>query len=79
MDWSLHVKERFIEQLNERIELIRQNPELYPKSNLKIGLHKCVVSKQTSLYYRHDSKTVTVLTIFDNRQDPDKLSSEIEE
>ena len=36
-----------------------------------------VVTKQTSLFYRFDSKTIKVVTIFDNRMNPDKLKKEL--
>ena len=36
-----------------------------------------VVTKQTSLFYRFDKKTITIVTIFDNRMNPDRLKTEV--
>ena len=76
--WNLAVKRKFLKLLESRIELIRTEPELFRKSDLKVGLHQCVISRQTSLYYMHDPETVTILTIFDNRQNPKTLREQIE-
>lgn len=43
-----------------------------------VGLHKCVVTKQTFVYYLFDEKTIKIAAIFDNRLDSDKLIKEIE-
>jgi plasmid stabilization system protein ParE len=48
-------------------------PELYPESNLKRGYRRAVIAKQVSIIYSIDSSCVRVYTLFDNRQDPEKL------
>ena len=45
VSWSTKVKLKFLDKFNSIIELIRINPELFPKSEIKSGLHKCVISK----------------------------------
>ena len=72
-NWSLKVKSEFIKNLDKNISIIQKNPESFPESENKIGLHKCVITKQTSLFYRFNSKRIVVVTIFDNRQEPNKL------
>lgn len=37
-----------------------------------------VVTKQTSFFYRFDTKTITIVTIFDNRMNPKRLKKEVE-
>ena len=76
-NWSLKVKYDFIKKLDKNINLIKSNPESFPQSEKKVGLHKCVITKQTTLFYRHDSKKITIVTIFDTRQNPNKLKKEI--
>nr|WP_313781123.1 type II toxin-antitoxin system RelE/ParE family toxin [Allomuricauda sp.] len=75
--WSAKVKLDFIKKLDRCIELIRTDPHIFPESNKKGGLHKCTISKQTSLYYRFTADTIFIITIFDNRQNPAKLEKEI--
>ncbi|WP_442845354.1 hypothetical protein [Leeuwenhoekiella sp. H156] len=63
----------------ERIEQISINPESCPKSNEFGGIYKCVVSKQTSFYYRilFNRREIEIITIFDTRQNPDKLNKQL--
>ena len=75
--WSIKVKNEFIEKLDYSIELIRNQPELFPESKEGKKIRKCVVTKQTTLFYRFTSKQINVVTIFDTRQSPKKLKKEI--
>ena len=75
--WSIKVKNEFIEKLDYSIELIRNKPELFPESKEGKKIRKCVVTKQTTLFYRFTSKQINVVTIFDTRQSPKKLKKEI--
>tara|TARA_R110002096_G_scaffold159167_2_gene324887 strand:+ start:179 stop:481 length:303 start_codon:yes stop_codon:yes gene_type:complete len=75
--WSIKVKNDFIEKLDYSIELIRNQPELFPESKEGKKIRKCVVTKQTTLFYRFTSKQINVVTIFDTRQSPKKLKKEI--
>ena len=77
VNWSDKVKEKFIKRLDKAVDIIQERPEIFPRSNIKQGLHKCVVSKQTNLYYTFDNSKIYILTIFDNRQDPKKLKKQI--
>lgn len=72
-EWSEPVKQAFIKKLDKRLEQVRLRPNLFPKSNIKQGLHKCVVTKQTTFYYQHNQTEIIILTFFDSRQDPLKL------
>jgi len=76
-NWSLKVKLDFVKKLDQSINIIKVDPYVFPESHKKSGLHKCVVSKQTSLFYRFNSKTIFIVTIFDNRQSPSKLKKEV--
>lgn len=76
-NWNFKVKSDFAEKLHRSIKIIQINPEVFPKSNLKKGLHKCVVSKQTTLFYRFNPKNIIIVTIFDTRQNPNKLESDL--
>ena len=75
--WSVEVKNEFIEKLDYSIELIRNQPEMFPESKQGKKLRKCVVTKQTTLFYRFTSKQINVVTIFDTRQNPKKLKQGI--
>jgi len=76
-EWSLSVKNEFIKTLDHTIQIIQNNPESFPKTAALKGVHKCVVTRQNTLYYRFNESSIEIITIFDSRQDPDKLKKEI--
>ena len=78
-NWNLKVRNDFINKLTSKIEQISEQPESCPQSSEFKGLYKCVVTKQTTFYYRinFDKKEIEVITVFDTRQNPDKLKKDI--
>ncbi len=76
VEWSEKVKHNFIDKLDKSLKQISKFPLSYEKSQIKPELHRCIVSKQTTLYYKFDAKIVFVVTIFDNRMNPNKLKEE---
>lgn len=76
--WNVQVRNEFLEKLKTKINQITVHPESCPKSESFKGLHKCVLSKQTTFYYRLKNKTeIEIITFFDSRQNPEKLKREI--
>ncbi len=76
-NWSLKVKADFVKKLDKTIEIIKNQPEIFPESNKESGLHKCVITKHIILYYRFDAKTIKIITFFDTRQHPHKLKEQL--
>jgi len=76
LEWSLKVKNDFIKNLDKSLNQIRKFPESCQQTTFVKGLHKLIVTKQTSLFYRFDSKTITIVTLFVNRMNPDRLKKE---
>lgn len=78
-EWNLKTRDKFISKLTDKIKQISSQPDSCPKSAKYQGLYKCVVTKQTTLYYRvlKQSNEVEIITIFDTRQNPDKLEKDI--
>ncbi len=58
---------RFSQQLEEKLELVKDYPQLYQRSDQLGGARRCVVNKHYSLLYSHDRVFVYVLALFDNR------------
>jgi plasmid stabilization system protein ParE len=77
-EWSYKVKSDFVKKLDKAVKRIQKYPESCQQTEFIKGLHKLVVTKQTSIYYRFDSKNIYIVTIFDNRMEPNKLKNEIE-
>lgn len=78
-NWNLKTRDKFIEKLTEKIKQITLQPESCPQSTDIKGLYKCVVTKQTTFYYRISTelKEIEIITIFDTRQNPSKLRRDI--
>ena len=78
-NWNLKTRDKFISKLTQKIEQISIQPNSCPKSSEFDNLYKCVVTKQTTFYYRilADRKEIEIITIFDTRQHPGKLKKDI--
>jgi plasmid stabilization system protein ParE len=72
-EWSVRVRDKFLEMLKKKIEQIARMPHMYEASSKKKTVRRCVVSKQTSLYYRPKKEEIEIITIQDTRQNPKKL------
>ena len=77
MEWSVKVKTDFIEKLDSQIKINKIQPEIFPESKKGKGLRNYVITKQTTLYYYYNSKRINIVTLFDTRQNPNKLDKEI--
>ena len=77
--WSKRVKDNFIKKLDKSLLILQERPESSPKSEVVKGLYKCVITKQTTAFYKFDNKNIYIVTIFDTRQDPDKLNKKVQE
>ncbi|MGE5944155.1 MAG: type II toxin-antitoxin system RelE/ParE family toxin [Flavobacteriales bacterium] len=78
-NWNLKARDNFIIKLAEKVNQISSQPESGAKSTEIEGLYKCVVTKQTTFYYRilAERDEIEIITIFDTRQHPDKLKKDI--
>lgn len=79
IEWSVKVKKDFIKKLDKSLDKIKQYPESFSQTDFVKGLHKCVVTKQTTIYYKYNDTETYIVTLFDNRQDPERLSKETKE
>jgi len=77
--WSRKIRDEFLSKLLKSFKQISKHPDSCPESKEFVNLFKCVVTKQTSFYYRIISTEIEIITITDNRQDPDKITEEIKQ
>lgn len=75
--FSRKFRNEFIEKVNKAFELIRSNPEIFPKSEINANRFRFVLTKQTTIYYRFNSEKITIISIFDTRQNPNKIKKDI--
>ena len=78
-EWSTKVKHNFILKLDKSLKQIQKLPDSFPESEKIRGLRKCVVTKQTTVFYRYSDTSIDVITIFDNRQNPKSQKKEMKE
>jgi hypothetical protein len=57
----------------ETIDQISINPYLYPFSDKKKNLRRCVISPQTTLFYRFAGEFVELASFRGNRMNPKEL------
>ena len=71
--WGVLATNRFISRFQEACTLIASSPEIYPFADKNKEVRKCVVTKHNTVYFIERENTITILTIFDTRQNPNKL------
>ncbi|MGM0635467.1 MAG: type II toxin-antitoxin system RelE/ParE family toxin [Bacteroidota bacterium] len=79
-NWNLKTRDKFISKLTDKIKQISIQPNSCPQSTEFNGFYKCVVTKQTTFYYRilNEEDEIEIITIFDTRQNPNELKKDIE-
>lgn len=77
-EWSVEVKNAFLEKLLNSYSKISSYPKSCVESKLRPNLYKCVVSEQTSFFYRIKEGEIEIITILDNRQNPIVIKKELE-
>lgn len=72
-NWTEKEIKKFLNHLHKRIQLISKNPLIFPSTQKSRNIRKSVLNKQTSIIYRFSDNRIEILSIFDNRQNPDRL------
>lgn len=72
-NWTPKEIQNFVRRLDKRLDLIVLNPLLFPKTAKRREVRKSVLTKHTVIYYETKSNVITVVTLFDPRQNPKKL------
>ena len=75
-EWTLKVKETFILKLDKSFQQIQKLPDSFPESEKIKGLRKCVITRQTTVFYKYTDTHINIVTIFDTRQNPKQLKND---
>ena len=67
--WSERETNSFKKRLSKLINLIKQNPNLFPISQFNPRLRKAVLSKQTTVFYEVSGQIIYLVYLFNNMQD----------
>jgi plasmid stabilization system protein ParE len=68
--FGLQVAAKVDMHLEEVIDQISINPYLYPYSDKMKNLRRCVISPQTTLYYRFNGECVELASFRGNKMNP---------
>ena len=71
--WTAKQLRSFFQKLEKQLLLLSLFPEAYPYSLKRRKIHRCVFSKNLTIYYTIEGEFVVLLSIFDTRQDPLKV------
>jgi plasmid stabilization system protein ParE len=71
--WSIRVNLKFLNKLKSNFDLLIINPEIFPPIQQK-KLRKCVISKQTTIFYKIEKNQIIIVSVFDSRQNPLKIN-----
>ncbi|MCL2727880.1 MAG: type II toxin-antitoxin system RelE/ParE family toxin [Bacteroidales bacterium] len=74
--WSKREIKNFAKKLESDLQHLSKNPAICPYCNKEQSIRRCVLSPQTTIYYKEVplENRVVIITLFDNRQNPDKLN-----
>jgi plasmid stabilization system protein ParE len=73
--WTEREVDKFKKQLSKQLDLITNNPKLFPKSDCNPRLRKAVLSKQTTIFYEISETIINLVYLFNNRQDIQKIKT----
>ena len=68
--WGKKFTDKFERKVTKTISLISASPTLYPLADFGMDVHRCVLHKNCSMFYRIHATHVTILYFWDNRQEP---------
>lgn len=67
--WTDKEVDNFKNKLSHQLDLIVQNPLMFPVSTIKKGLRKAVLSKQTTIFYQIIDNIVYLTYLHINKKD----------
>lgn len=73
LKWTQKEVVNFKSKLKHQIELIKQNPNLFPKSEIKQDLKKAVLSPQTIIFYKVSKQTIYIVHLFVTKKSPRRI------
>ncbi|MEO8887575.1 MAG: type II toxin-antitoxin system RelE/ParE family toxin [Mucilaginibacter sp.] len=71
-EWGVEIALRVREQIDSTAKRIQDAPEHFQIFIKTRNIRRCVISPQTSLFFRVSKKEVEIMSVFDNRQSPKK-------
>ena len=67
--WGRRVASEFQNKVEKTLRLVSLFPTMFPSAGNKV--RRCVITKHNTLYNRISQERIVVLTIWDNRRNPE--------
>jgi plasmid stabilization system protein ParE len=71
-EWSVRVRDTYLELLGKKMGMIARLPYMYEASPKRKTIRRCVINKTTTLYYRVKKEEIEIITIQNTWQNPKK-------
>jgi len=68
-EWTQKEVDRFKAKLSKQLDIISNNPLIFPVSQYQNRLRKAVLSKHTSIFYEIRKNQIYLAYLFSNRMD----------
>jgi len=72
-NWTSKELTKFFKKLEKQLLLLSLFPQAYPFSIRRRKIHRCIFSKNLTIYYTIEKEYLVLLSIFDTRQHPSKM------
>jgi len=72
-EWGKTVTDKFLDRVDDLLDLIGVYPDIYVAVNKKKRIHKCIINNNVTLYYRASKNEIELITFFHSHQNPSKL------
>ncbi|MHA3787739.1 type II toxin-antitoxin system RelE/ParE family toxin [Flavobacterium hauense] len=69
--WTESDLRNFASKLENTLQLISVNPDIFPNSDTK-NIKRAIVAKHNTLYYRVNNNSIEIISLFSHRQNPRK-------
>ena len=76
-EWGKNSRSKFLNKFKTSVSQISMYPYSCPESLAMKGIYKCLISKQSSFFYRVKNSEIEIITVFDNRQDQSRIFNEV--
>lgn len=63
---------KLAQKIESTIQLISSSPLIFPRSKTQ-NIHKVVILKYNTMYYRIKDSDIEIISFFSNRQNTDKI------
>lgn len=71
--WTDKEVKKFARLLEQRILLLEANPFTFPFVNHPKQIRKVLITKHTSIFYQVVEGNIRLISLFDNRSNPDRI------